>query len=335
MTAAPRDLATRMLEFVLAALPAERADWGRAMRAELAGIDDPGARRGFAAGCARAVFSQPAVLRSAASTTMLIATAVVAVVLAADLPALSRRLEMCALTLAVVGIAWAGRRSAVLGPVAKHVGARVIRGSAYVVIGLGLISSLASATRFSGSKDHPATFVVALAVFLGFQMTMLAMTASNSRVPLRAVAIGFGGGAAAALAWFAESLSRPTFAANLSVPLVVALMAGLVAGLVTLLHERRAAAAAALTTVGTTLVLIAFLATAAMTAFTSKVPDIVGPVMVPGSTRAQKLVEDMIEVGDYYFGALALGGIAFAALGLLIVVGRPREIAVSRVPQSL
>ena len=47
-----RDTAERLLALVTTGLPEHRAEWGAALRAELAAIDDPTARRRFARGAA-------------------------------------------------------------------------------------------------------------------------------------------------------------------------------------------------------------------------------------------------------------------------------------------
>jgi hypothetical protein len=51
-----RDLAERLLAFATAGLPARRAEWGVAMRAELAAIDDAAERRRFARSASAAAF---------------------------------------------------------------------------------------------------------------------------------------------------------------------------------------------------------------------------------------------------------------------------------------
>jgi len=53
-----RDGAERLLDLMTAGLPAYRAEWGEAMRSELASIDDPDARRQFARSAARAAFGR-------------------------------------------------------------------------------------------------------------------------------------------------------------------------------------------------------------------------------------------------------------------------------------
>ena len=53
-----RDGAERLLALATAGLPARRAEWGAAMRAELASIDDTNARLRFARGASAAAFSE-------------------------------------------------------------------------------------------------------------------------------------------------------------------------------------------------------------------------------------------------------------------------------------
>lgn len=54
----PRDGSERLLAIATAGLPPYCSAWGAAMRAELASIDDPDARRRFARGAARAAFGK-------------------------------------------------------------------------------------------------------------------------------------------------------------------------------------------------------------------------------------------------------------------------------------
>jgi hypothetical protein len=54
---APADRAASLLAHVVRGLPAERAEWGEAMCAELAGVQGSRARWGFGAGCAKAALA--------------------------------------------------------------------------------------------------------------------------------------------------------------------------------------------------------------------------------------------------------------------------------------
>lgn len=58
MTTRARDGADRLLNLATAGLPARRAGWGAAMRAELAAIDDARARRRFARSASAAAFGR-------------------------------------------------------------------------------------------------------------------------------------------------------------------------------------------------------------------------------------------------------------------------------------
>ena len=58
MTPRARDGAERLLSVATAGLPARRAEWGAAMRAELAAIDDGRARRRFARSASAAAFGR-------------------------------------------------------------------------------------------------------------------------------------------------------------------------------------------------------------------------------------------------------------------------------------
>jgi hypothetical protein len=58
MTGRVRDGSERLLAIATAGLPGHRSEWGAAMRAELASIDDPGERRRFARSAARTAFRQ-------------------------------------------------------------------------------------------------------------------------------------------------------------------------------------------------------------------------------------------------------------------------------------
>jgi hypothetical protein len=67
-----------LLAAAAATLPAGRRDWGAAMTAELAQVQDPGARWRFAAGCARAAVFPPGGNRAAVGVTAALAVAAVA-----------------------------------------------------------------------------------------------------------------------------------------------------------------------------------------------------------------------------------------------------------------
>jgi hypothetical protein len=85
------DAARALLLLRVRALPPERADWGRAMLAELDHVDGRWARLGFALGCVRAAMARPPLLALAVSITSLALGGLVGVQLAGpDIGASSR-----------------------------------------------------------------------------------------------------------------------------------------------------------------------------------------------------------------------------------------------------
>ena len=58
---------SRALAIVVRLLPSHRSDWGRAMQAELAALDDVRVRRRYALGCARAVLRDRTAMRTVAA----------------------------------------------------------------------------------------------------------------------------------------------------------------------------------------------------------------------------------------------------------------------------
>jgi hypothetical protein len=75
-----RDLAERLLALATAGLPPRRAEWGAAMRAELAAIDDAEARRRFARSASAAAFGQGLGIRIAVALCTGVAVASVTLV---------------------------------------------------------------------------------------------------------------------------------------------------------------------------------------------------------------------------------------------------------------
>ena len=60
--------------------------------------------------------------------------------------------------------------------------------------------------------------------------------------------------------------------------------------------------------------LIALAGLSAIIFLPDRVPDIVGPVMLPGATAAQRQLENSIEASDPYFGLLVFGALLAAVL---------------------
>jgi hypothetical protein len=139
----------RLLAVATAALPADRRDWGAAMAAELAQVEDRRARWRFATGCARAAVLPPGGDRAAVGLAGALAAAAVAATLLATgavLPA-GR----------VFGLVFVG----LLGGLATLAAARSRRlrgpGPGWVITGLGLAGVAACAAAATWYlAEHPA-----------------------------------------------------------------------------------------------------------------------------------------------------------------------------------
>ncbi|MBO4270419.1 hypothetical protein [Microbispora triticiradicis] len=125
------DAAGRLLAFALWLLPAARYDWGLAMRAELAHLEQPAARLRFALGCVRAAAVQPVALRRLALSAGV--AGALALLLAGGVTYPAARLELTGLLSVVVLLAWWGARPGLLGPVRPSRTARVVPTTGFAV----------------------------------------------------------------------------------------------------------------------------------------------------------------------------------------------------------
>ena len=75
------------------------------------------------------------------------------------------------------------------------------------------------------------------------------------------------------------------------------------------------------------ILLVSLLGLSAIALFPSRIPDIVGPVMTPGTTQAARLAANATEATDPYLGLLLLGGLLAA---ILWVISRPPKRAATR-----
>ncbi len=305
-----RDLAGRYLGLVVRLLPARRGEWGRAMQADLAAVEGRASRLRFALGCTRVALLPGAHLRSAA-----IAPAVACLVAASALigPVVSMGLILPLL-------AWLGHRPGYLGPVRGDRPARAVR-----AVGWALTVCLALLVAV---EAHPGGPIGPLLVAL-LAGSFLAATARATRMSGAALAAGAGAGLVMGIAGFAvlpfERIGAP-LADGLPghgrwlVAIVFAAPAA--AALVTGRRTRRAEQGVMATAcAGVVAALtVALLGLAAIAIFPGSVPDIVGPVMAPGTGDAARRAENAIEASDPYWGFL-LFGILLAAI--LWAMARP------------
>ena len=149
-----RDLSDRALAVIVRLLPSSPVGVGRAMRAELASLDDVAARRRYALGCVRAVLSDRTAMRTVALHVVAIIFGAVALAFAISINGVGVRIQTIVFVLALGVLALSGRRSGPLGPVADHPPARRVRAAGYVVLGAYILPALASLAAASPQHDQ-------------------------------------------------------------------------------------------------------------------------------------------------------------------------------------
>jgi MFS family permease len=310
--AGARDLSDRVLAVVVRLLPSRRAEWGRAMRAELAALDDLGARRRYTLGCVRAVLSDHTAMRTVALHVVALTFGAVALAFAISIDGVGVRIETILFVLTLGALACSGRRPGPLGPIADHPPARRSRAVGYVVLGSYIMPALASFAAAAPQRDQSGvwTLYVALTLYLA---TLLFVTAHRTAArpgTLRLMALVAVAGLAA---WWVPMLleasvrADPTWAA-LSVAATIA--AGLIVATV-LRWPYAQAALGALTAGVATCLLIFLVAQATYLLDPSLVPDL-GPVS--GMTAAAEVEQSRAEAADPYVAELLVGAVLGAAL---------------------
>jgi hypothetical protein len=204
------DPAAWLISFALRLLPAARADWARAMRADFARLDDPAERRRFALGCLRVSISQGAGWWIA---TYLVLAGAALRLLAASGIAGAFLVELGALLL----IAPPALRQIEGGNGALRLGpersARTSRRVGYVLV---TACVLAAAGFLAAELPESAAgwFAVVLVVLTADAIAMLAVTSAGARSTTAALTAGGVFGAAAGLAMFALVPFNESFAVH-------------------------------------------------------------------------------------------------------------------------
>jgi hypothetical protein len=316
-----RDLATRYLDLVVGLLPGAHRAWGEAMRAELAAIDDPSERRGFALACTGAIATFAPIIRSAAAIACLAALAGLATVIGPAVPI------VLGLALLFAG----GRRPGHLGPRRPGAAALGVRAGGWVVV-LGL---LAAQIVDGGMADllRPMRGGVPWTLAItGLAAAFLAATARETRIGDTALATGACAGLLTGLAGFAvmafERIGTPLadgLPGHGRWLIAVVFAAPATAALITADRTRSSEQSVmAVACAGTFAALtVGLLGLAAIAFFPHSVPDIVGPVMAPGTSAAARQAENAREASDPYWGYLVFG--ALLALLLWAVARPPRK----------
>ncbi|HEY3615140.1 MAG TPA: hypothetical protein VGK92_15625, partial [Gaiellales bacterium] len=280
--------------------------WGEAMCAELAAIGDPAERRRFALGCAGAALRQRTLARSAG--TLACAAALVALV-----PSIGPTVPL----MLILGLLLAlGRRPGHLGP-CRPGAAHGVRATGWALV-LGLLATQVVDGGVHGLL-HPAhAGVVWTLALAGLATAFTAATARATRIGESALATGLCAGLVTGAVGFAvlpyERIGTPLAD---SLPwhgqwlVGVVFAAPALSALITAARTRSSdqtvmAAASAGTLAALT---VALLGLGSIVLFPHSVPDIVGPVMSPGTSAAARQAANATEASDPYAGFLVFGGL--------------------------
>lgn len=307
-----RDLSARALAVVVRLLPSRRSEWGRAMRAELASLDDVGARRRYTLGCVRAVLSDRTAMRTVALRVVALTFGVVALAFAISIHGVGVRIETIVFVLAFGVLAWSGRRSGPLGPIADHPPARRIRAAGYVVLGAYILPALASFAAASPQHDQSGVwmFYVALSLYLASVLLVTAQRTAARPRTLHLMAVITVAGLAA---WWVPMLLDASVRAHPSWALL-SVVGTITLGLViaTALRWPSGQAALAALAAGVAVCLLIFLAAQSTYGVDPRlVPDL---GHVPGMTAAGEVEQNRAEAVDPYVAELLLGAVLGAAL---------------------
>ena len=317
-----RDPADLLLAAAVALLPAGRRQWGRAMRAELAGIEAGGERGRFALGCVRVVATQPAVLR-AAGYPLLTAGVLVAVLgWVGTIGYAPLRWGLMAAVLLLVTVSWLGRRPGVVGPVGDGWAARLVRAGGYLLVGAMAAGFLVS-VRSHGNPDEQARngvpiFTVVLTVYL---LGFLAVTARRSVATRRVLTTAVGAGGAATALWVVAALAAPPVPASIGLALVVTAAAMAAAAFANAGHHSRTEhRVLAGLCAGTTAALLIVTVVIGLSSYgpPSLIPDLASAALTP----ADDLAQSRNELVDPYIALLFLGGLLAGALTVASIATR-------------
>jgi hypothetical protein len=325
MSPPARSRAGRYLDLVVKLLPASRSDWGRAMRAELATIDSSAERWRFVLGCTRVALLPNA--RTQAAGRSLGAAGAVGLVLGAEF-ALVRTIGPFVPLVGVLALlAWLGRRRSYFGPVRPDCATRAARACGYALVGACLLAAVVAAGVSDLLRPDSLRWGTPFALLLTLvAAACLAMTAHSSRLGRAGLVSGIAAGLVAGAAGFVvlpfERIGTPLadrlpgHGTWLALTVFVAPAA---AALLTGRRTRRAeqAVMAALCAGASAALLVALAGLSAIVLLPDRVPNIVGPVMPPGATAAQRQLENSIEASDPYFGLLLFGALLGAVLWVM------------------
>jgi hypothetical protein len=321
-----RDAAGWLLASAARVLPPGRREWGVAMQAELAAIGPSRERWRFAAGCARAVATRPAVWRRAGYPLLVLGLLVVTVRETARVDYAPLRWGLVALVSSLVLVAALGRVRP-FGPVADGLGAKGLRAGGYLLV--GTLAAEAVVSMAHRTNHDLAGVPVYTVMFAGYLLGVTAVTARRSAATTRTLVIGVAAGGVAAAGWAALVVAFPPIPADPAVA-VLFTVAGM--GAAGWAAARRGGGAGELVAVASAGTVATLLILNVFSVLVAHGPARLIPNLVPHAlTPADRLADSRIEIHDPYLWLLLFGWLI--ALGLCVAgmsTRRARLTAVRR-----
>ena len=217
--------AARVLAGALRLLPPHRADWARAMRAELAAIDAPAARWRFLLGCLRVVAIQRMTVRSVGRLVLVAGALAGALVLTRDVADVALRVGLVALVAVPLAVSWLARRRWLFGPAAGGWTAGLVGAGGYLLVGALVLNAVVNLRDPVGVPVYPV-------LLTGYLVGFLALTAHRGAATGRVLAAGALSGLGAAALWLAIVLAAPPVPANIVLAVELTAVAMVAAGFV-------------------------------------------------------------------------------------------------------
>jgi hypothetical protein len=302
---ARRDAAGLVLSWIVPLLPAARRDWGRAMQAELAGIDTSADRWRFTGGCALAIIRRPAA-GSLASLAAPVGIVLATVLLTKETAYQPLRFGLIAMTLFLSLLYLAGDRAAFFAPlVGRSQLASAVRVGGALMLGsltLGIVLSDRSGDGYVMDRATTGVpiFTVLIALYLVGFMSLTSAALADTKVLVRGVSLGLG----AAVSWLAFAIAQAPLPLSSRSAFVVLAIAILAAALVGAMHEQALLTALCASLVGAlSIFVVAHLALAYGPA--SWVPSDTAAL-----TPAARLAQSRVEAGESYLQLVLIGVIA-------------------------
>jgi hypothetical protein len=323
------DSASWVLAAAVRLLPPQRHQWGMAMRAELAGIDEGRQRWRFALGCVRVVATRPAVWRRLGYCLLSLAVVAAAARGTARVWYAPLHAELIGMVAILVLVAWWGRARP-FGPVSVGRTARWVRAFGYLLVGVWAAKIVADMAGHLNNPDSqvpeaPIMAAVCLAYLIGLQ----AVTARWSQATGHVLMAGLGAGVAAAAAWTVTVVLAPPIPDD-ATPAVELVVIGMAVAAATAGGGRNGAIGRLLAAAcaGTMATLLIVDVVAVLTSFGGSrlIPDL-APVAL---SRADDLAQSRIELVEPYLLLLLFGALIAFALGVASLATRRRATPTTR-----